>query len=159
MLAGHAPVRVKPRGTGIVVTDFPVSPYFPIRMVSIVSIQEIQNALDPINSTSGPFLPYITLNLTIGVLIMRAVLQLVLREPTEAARMDGADHWPTLRMVCLPLMRNGPVVVFIVNFVTVWGEFLPGTAPTRRSAPRRRCSPRLTLAGCRVRLRADGCTT
>ena len=54
MLAGHAPVRVKPRGTGIVVTDFPVSPYFPIRMVSI---QEIQNTLDPINSTSGPFCP------------------------------------------------------------------------------------------------------
>ena len=61
---------------------------------------------------------------------MRAVFQLVPHELIEAARMDGAGHWRTLWMVCLPLVRNGLVVVFIVNFVTAWGEFLLGTTLT-----------------------------
>ena len=130
VLAGYALVHVKPRGTGIIVTVFLVSLYFPIRVVSIISIYEIQNALDLINSTSGLILPYITLNLAISVLIMRAVFQLVPHELIEAARMDGAGHWRTLWMVCLPLVRNGLVVVFIVNFVTAWGEFLLGTTLT-----------------------------
>ena len=68
VLAGYALVHVKPRGTGIIVTVFLVSLYFPIRVVSIISIYEIQNALDLINSTSGLILPYITLNLAISVL-------------------------------------------------------------------------------------------
>ena len=130
VLAGYALVHVKPRGTGIIVTVFLVSLYFPIRVVSIISIYEIQNALDLINSTSGLILPYITLNLAISVLIMRAVFQLVPHELIEAARMDGAGHWRTLWLVCLPLVRNGLVVVFIVNFVTAWGEFLLGTTLT-----------------------------
>ncbi len=130
VLAGYALVHVKPRGTGIIVTVFLVSLYFPIRVVSIISIYEIQSALDLINSTSGLILPYITLNLAISVLIMRAVFQLVPHELIEAARMDGAGHWRTLWMVCLPLVRNGLVVVFIVNFVTAWGEFLLGTTLT-----------------------------
>ena len=58
VLAGYALVHVKPRGTGIIVTVFLVSLYFPIRVVSIISIYEIQNALDLINSTSGLILPY-----------------------------------------------------------------------------------------------------
>ena len=57
----------------MIVTVFLVSLYFPIRVVSIISIYEIQNALDLINSTSGLILPYITLNLAISVLIMCAV--------------------------------------------------------------------------------------
>ena len=61
---------------------------------------------------------------------MRAVFQLVPHELIEAARMDGTGHWRTLWLVCLPLVRNGLVVVFIVNFVTAWGEFLLGTTLT-----------------------------
>jgi ABC-type glycerol-3-phosphate transport system permease component len=42
----------------------------------------------------------------------------------DAARIDGAGGWRTLLSVVLPLMRNGIVVVVIVNFVTAWGEYL-----------------------------------
>jgi ABC-type glycerol-3-phosphate transport system permease component len=42
----------------------------------------------------------------------------------EAAKMDGASHWRILWSIGLPLVRNGLVVIFIVNFVTAWGEFL-----------------------------------
>ncbi len=124
VLAGYALVHLRPRGGGLVVAALLVSLYFPVRVVSIISVYEIQDYLSLINSTSGLILPYVTLNLAISVLIMRSVFQLVPHELIEAAKIDGAGPWRTLWMVGLPMVRNGLVVVFIVNFVTAWGEFL-----------------------------------
>jgi ABC-type glycerol-3-phosphate transport system permease component len=124
VLAGYALVHLRPRGSGIVVATLLVSLYFPTRVVSIISIYEIQDYLDLINSTSGLILPYVTLNLAISVLIMRSVFQLVPHEVIEAAKVDGAGPWRTLLTIALPMARNGLVVIFIVNFVTAWGEFL-----------------------------------
>lgn len=124
VLAGFALVHLRPRGGAFIVMMLLASLYFPTRVVSIITIYEIQSSLDLINSTSGLILPYITLNLAISVLIMRSIFQLVPRELMEAAKIDGAGVWKTLWMVGLPLARNGLVVVFIVNFVTAWGEYL-----------------------------------
>jgi ABC-type glycerol-3-phosphate transport system permease component len=130
VLAGYALVHLRPRGGGFVVAALLVSLYFPVRVVSIISIYEIQDYLNLINSTSGLILPYVTLNLAISVLIMRSVFQLVPHEMFEAAKVDGAGPWKALWMVGLPMVRNGLVVIFIVNFVTAWGEFLLCTTLT-----------------------------
>lgn len=124
VLAGYALVHLKPKGAGAVVVVLLVSLYFPIRVVSIISIFETQHWLGLINNTSGLILPYITLQLAISVLIMRSMFQLVPHEMIEAAKMDGAGHWRTLWLIGLPMVRNGLVVIFIVNFVTAWGEYL-----------------------------------
>ncbi len=130
VLAGYALVHLRPRGGGFVVAALLVSLYFPVRVVSIISVYEIQDYLNLINTTSGLILPYVTLNLAISVLIMRSVFQLVPHEMIEAAKIDGAGPWKTLWLVGLPMVRNGLVVVFIVNFVTAWGEFLRCTTLT-----------------------------
>jgi ABC-type glycerol-3-phosphate transport system permease component len=124
VLAGYALVHLRPRGAGVVVTVLLVSLSFPVRVVSIISIYETQHWLGLINSTPGLILPYITLQLAISVLIMRSMFQLVPHEMMEAATMDGAGPWRTLRTIALPLVRNGLVVIFIVNFVAAWGEYL-----------------------------------
>jgi ABC-type glycerol-3-phosphate transport system permease component len=124
VLAGYALVHLRPRGAGLVVAALLVSLYFPVRVVSIISIYETQHWLGLINSTSGLILPYITLQLAISVLIMRSMFQLVPHELIEAAKIDGAGHWRTLWTIGLPMVRNGLVVIFIVNFVAAWGEYL-----------------------------------
>ncbi len=124
VLAGYALVHIKPRGAGLVVTALLVSLYFPVRVVSLISIYETQHWLGLINNTSGLILPYITLQLAISILIMRSMFQLVPHEIVESARIDGAGHWRTLWEVGLPMVRNGLVVIFIVNFVAAWGEYL-----------------------------------
>ena len=124
VLAGYALVHLKPRGGAFIVFIFLASLYFPTRVVSIITIYEIQDFLDLINSTSGLILPYITLNLAISVLIMRSIFQLVPGELMDAAKIDGAGVWRTLWVVGLPLAKNGLVVIIIVNFVTAWGEYL-----------------------------------
>ena len=111
-------------GSGLVVTALLVSLYFPVRVVSIISIYQTQHWLGLINNTSGLILPYITLQLAISILIMRSMFQLVPHEMFESARIDGAGHWRALWEVGLPMVRNGLVVIFIVNFVAAWGEYL-----------------------------------
>jgi ABC-type glycerol-3-phosphate transport system permease component len=124
VLAGYALVHIKPLGAGVVVTALLVSLYFPVRVVSIISIYETQHWLGLINNTSGLILPYVTLQLAISILIMRSMFQLVPHEMFESARIDGAGHWRALWEIGLPMVRNGLVVIFIVNFVAAWGEYL-----------------------------------
>ena len=124
VLAGYALVHMRPKGGGFFVALLLVSLYFPVRVVSIISIYETQYWLGLINSTSGLILPYITLQLAISVLIMRSMFQLVPHEIIEAARIDGAGPLQTLWTIGLPMVRNGLVVIFIVNFVAAWGEYL-----------------------------------
>lgn len=130
VLAGYALVHLKPGGGAFVIAALLVSLYFPVRVVSIISVYEIQDFLNLINVTSGLILPYVTLNLAISILIMRSMFQLVPHQMMEAAKMDGAGPWRTLWSIGLPMVRNGLVVVFIVNFVTAWGEFLLCTTLT-----------------------------
>jgi ABC-type glycerol-3-phosphate transport system permease component len=66
----------------------------------------------------------VTLSLAVSILIMRSVFQLVPVELFDAAKIDGAGPWKSLWLVGLPLVRNGLVVIIIVNFVTAWGEYL-----------------------------------
>ena len=124
VLAGYALVHLKPRGGPFIVAMLLSSLYFPTRVVSVITIYEIQDYMGMINSTSGLILPYITLNLAISVLIMRSIFQLVPHELIDAAQIDGAGPWRTLWVVGLPLAKNGLVVIIIVNFVTAWGEYL-----------------------------------
>lgn len=124
VLAGYALVHLKTGGKAWIVGILIASLYFPTRVVSIITVYEIQSELGLINSTTGLILPYITLSLAISVLIMRSVFQLVPAELFDAAKIDGAGPWKSLWMVGLPLVRNGLVVIIIVNFVTAWGEYL-----------------------------------
>ncbi len=123
-LAGFALAHLKMRGVGYFVVGLVASLYIPVRVVSLVSVYDVQRTLGLINSTAGLILPYVALNLTISVLIMRAAFRHIPRDLIDAARIDGAGAWRTFWSIALPLARNGVVVVAIVNFVGVWGEFL-----------------------------------
>lgn len=122
--AGYALVHMRPRGAGWVISLLLVSLYLPVRIVSLISVYETQRWLGLINSTWGLILPYVTLQLAISILIMRSMFQLVPRELIDAARIDGAGHLRTLWLVGIPMVRNGLTVIFVVNFVAVWGEYL-----------------------------------
>jgi multiple sugar transport system permease protein len=60
----------------------------------------------------GVYLAYIYFSTTIS------------RDLLDAARIDGAGPLRMLLGIMLPIVRNGIVVVIIVNFVAAWGEYL-----------------------------------
>ncbi len=118
VLAGYALVHWPTRGFGITFALLVGS------MTAVIGIWQIQKALGLINTTYGLIPPYVTLSLALSVFIMRGIFETIPRELADAARMDGCGPWRMLWHVMLPLIRNGLVVVVIVNFVTAWGEYL-----------------------------------
>lgn len=136
ILGGYALVHLEMRGKHFVIFLLLSSLYFPTRIISLISIFEIQRFLGLINTTSGLILPYITLNLAISVLIMRSIFEQIPKELMDASRIDGCGPWKALWVVGLPLATNGIVVIIIVNFVTAWGEFLLGATLTNDQAVR-----------------------
>jgi ABC-type glycerol-3-phosphate transport system permease component len=136
VLGGYALVHLELPGRRWFVFGLIASLYFPVRVVSLISIFEIQRNLGLINSTSGLILPYVTLNLAISILIMRSIFEQIPSELMDAARIDGCGPWRALFVVAMPLITNGLVVVLIVNFVTAWGEYLLAATLTNDQAVR-----------------------
>jgi ABC-type glycerol-3-phosphate transport system permease component len=124
VLAGYALVHLRMPGRRIVLALFVSSMFFPTRVTALISIWQIQRSLGLYNVTWGLILPYVTLGLALSVFIMRGMFESVPREIADAARIDGAGTWGMLFKIMLPLVRNGVVVVVIVNFVSAWGEYL-----------------------------------
>ncbi len=124
VLAGYALVHLKIRGRYVILSLLVGSLFFPSRLISLIAIFEIQNELGLINTLIGLILPYVTLNLATSVLLMRGMFEQISPEMLDAAHIDGCGAWRTFWSVLLPLVKNGIVVLVIINFVSAWGEYL-----------------------------------
>ncbi|MGH2617997.1 MAG: carbohydrate ABC transporter permease [Thermomicrobiales bacterium] len=124
VLAGYALVHLKTPFRAVVTALLVASLFFPTRVTALLGIYNIQASLGLINVTWSLMLPYTALTVAISVFIMRGVFETVPKELVDSARIDGANSFRILGGIMLPLVRNGIVVVIIVNFVAAWGEFL-----------------------------------
>jgi ABC-type glycerol-3-phosphate transport system permease component len=124
VLAGYALVHLKTPFRAIVTAFLVASLFFPTRVTALLGIYNIQDQLGLINETWSLMLPYTALTVAISVFIMRGVFETVPKELVDSARIDGANSLRILAGIMLPLVRNGIVVVIIVNFVAAWGEYL-----------------------------------
>ena len=124
VLAGYALVHLKTPWRGVIIGLLVASLFFPTRVTALLGIYNIQNRLGLINETWSLMLPYTALSVAISVFIMRGVFETVPKELVDSARIDGAGTARVLTGIMLPLVRNGIVVVIIVNFVAAWGEYL-----------------------------------
>jgi ABC-type glycerol-3-phosphate transport system permease component len=124
VLAGYALVHLKTPGKAVVTALLVASLFFPTRVTALLGIYNVQAQLGLINETWSLMLPYTALTVAISIFIMRGVFETVPKELVDAARIDGASSVRILTGIMLPLVRNGIVVVIIVNFVAAWGEYL-----------------------------------
>ncbi|MCO5220864.1 MAG: carbohydrate ABC transporter permease [Thermomicrobiales bacterium] len=124
VLAGYALVHLRTPGSRILTALLVASMFFPTQVTAIVGIFSIQRRLGLINQTWSLMLPYTALSVAISIFIMRGVFQTVPKDLIDSAKIDGANSLRTLGGIVLPLVRNGIVVVIIVNFVAAWGEYL-----------------------------------
>jgi ABC-type glycerol-3-phosphate transport system permease component len=135
VLAGYVMVFLRAPGIAVVFAVLVASMFFPTRVTAVIAIFEIQKDLGLLNVPAGLIFPYVTLSLALSVFVMRGMFQTVPREIYDAARVDGAGPARTLLSIMLPMVKNGIVVVIIVNFVTAWGEYLLAkTLNTNQSA-------------------------
>jgi ABC-type glycerol-3-phosphate transport system permease component len=124
VIAGYALVHLPTPGKGLVLAFLVGTLFFPTRLLSLIGIYQVQKLLGLQNETYGLIFPYVSIGLALSVLIMRSVFEQISVEITEAAYVDGANSWYTLWHIMFPLVKNGLVVIIMVNFVVVWGEYL-----------------------------------
>jgi ABC-type glycerol-3-phosphate transport system permease component len=123
-LAGYALVFLSTPGKGIVTALFVASLFFPTRVTAFIGIFQMQRELGLINESWGLIFPYTALSIAISVFVMRGVFQGVPRDLVDSSKIDGAGPLRLLLGIMLPIVRNGIVVVVIINFVAAWGEYL-----------------------------------
>ncbi len=124
VLAGYALVHLRTPGQRVILAVLVASLFFPTQVTAIIGIFSIQQRLGLINKTWSLMLPYTALSVAISIFIMRGVFQTVPKDLIDSAKIDGATSLRTLLGIVLPIVRNGVVVVIIVNFVAAWGEYL-----------------------------------
>ena len=123
-LGGYALVFLRIPGKGVITALFVASLFFPTRVTAFIGIFQMQNELGLINRVWGLIFPYTALSIAISVFVMRGVFQTVPKDLVDASKIDGAGPVRLLVGIMLPIVRNGIVVVIIINFVTAWGEYL-----------------------------------
>jgi multiple sugar transport system permease protein len=135
-LAGYALVWLDFPGRQLILIAMVASLFFPTQITSLIGIYEINADLNLLDNLIGLILPYIAINLVVSTFIMTGIFRAVPRELLEAARIDGCSVLRTFWQVALPLCTNGLVVVAMLNFIAMWGEFLLAYTLTSTAAAR-----------------------
>jgi len=123
-LAGFALSHLSTPGKSLVLLALVISLFLPIQVTSMLGIFQLHRRLGLIDETWALMFPYVAASTAISVLIMRAVFQMVSREIPDSARLDGASSLRILLGIMLPIVRNGLVVVLIINFIYAWSEYV-----------------------------------
>lgn len=63
------------------------------------------------------------INMAFGTYLLSSVMSSFPKELLEAAQIDGAGRWRTLRDVVFPIMKSNCAVLFIFFFIWTWNEF------------------------------------
>ncbi|NKQ36110.1 MAG: sugar ABC transporter permease [Chloroflexi bacterium] len=77
-----------------------------------------------INSHGGLILIYLGGAMGINIWLMKGFFDSIPRDIDESAMVDGATHWQTFRYLIFPLVRPIVVVVVILTFFGVYGDWL-----------------------------------
>lgn len=121
-LAAYAFARLRFRGRDLIFLALLISIFVP-NVGGLMSLYELMSFLHLRNSLLGLIL-YFGSALPIPIFILRQGFLAIPRELEESALVDGAGWFRVLWSIALPIAFNALVLVMILTFVGVWGDFL-----------------------------------
>lgn len=89
----------------------------------IIPIYIAASALGLLNTITILVLMHIGMNLPLGIWMIRSFMQEIPGEVLEAASVDGARGWTTVRSIILPLIRPGLASTALLCAVFSWNEY------------------------------------
>lgn len=92
-------------------------------VVTIVPAYLIVAQLDWINTKHGVIIPSLA-HTAFYVFLLRQFMLSLPREIIDAARIDGAGPWTTLRLIVVPNISPAIAVVAILAFLSAWNQYL-----------------------------------
>jgi ABC-type maltose transport system permease subunit len=98
-----------------------------LAMVAVfLLIQQIGDVIPQLglDTHTGLILVYLGGAMGINIWLMKGYFDSIPRDIDESAMVDGASHWQIFTRLLLPLMRPIIVVVGILTFIFVYGDFV-----------------------------------
>jgi raffinose/stachyose/melibiose transport system permease protein len=92
--------------------------------VTVLPLYQLLSGWGLIDSYWALILPQIGLSVPLGVFWMRTFFASIPAELLEAARLDGASRFQTLRLVLLPIAGPAIATLSTILFLFTWNEFL-----------------------------------
>jgi ABC-type glycerol-3-phosphate transport system permease component len=111
-----------------------ISLFLPTSITSLFAVYELTDRLQLLDTWPGLILPYTAGALIVSTFIMRSVYMSIPGELQDAARIDGCNTLAVFYRIMLPLSAMGIVVITILNFVNIWGEYLIARTLTYENA-------------------------
>lgn len=121
-LMGYAFARLDFKGRDLIFYSLIVAMFVP-RAGGLMARYELMHTLHMRNSLFGLMLLFAS-DLSVPLFIMRQNFLGMPREIEDAARIDGAGRWRLFLEIAVPFAASGMLVVAILTFVGVWGEYL-----------------------------------
>lgn len=103
-------------------------------IVAVIPIFVFAGQLGLMDTFAVLIIPYAAFNLPVAIWILRSTIVQIPFEIQEAAMVDGANHWTTLRQVIWPLLVPSVATVSVLTIVLTWNEFLFALSLTRSGA-------------------------
>ncbi|MEK4060666.1 MULTISPECIES: carbohydrate ABC transporter permease [Paenibacillus] len=122
-MMAYALTRMKFKYNGVILFILLMGVMVPIHATLIPLFMILKN-LGILSSRLSIILPYIAVNLPIGVYMLSAFLRTMPKELEEAAFMDGCGVVKSFFKVVLPLLKPPLASVAIFVFLAVWNELL-----------------------------------
>jgi raffinose/stachyose/melibiose transport system permease protein len=123
VMGGYAFGLLKPPGQRALFLLFLIGVAVPFE-AAIVPLYYRLRTFGMINNFWGLILPQAALSIAFGVFWMRAAFLAVPPELVEAAVIDGAGTWTSLRKVLVPLVMPSVLTLIVLLSVWTWNEFL-----------------------------------
>jgi ABC-type maltose transport system permease subunit len=98
-----------------------------LAMVAVfLLIQQLGDVIPAVglDTHTGLILVYLGGAMGINIWLMKGYFDSIPREIDESAMVDGATHWQIFSRLLLPLMRPIIIVVAILTFIFVYGDFV-----------------------------------
>ena len=93
-------------------------------IVLVLGLFRLIAAWGLIESTTAVGVVYMAYNVAFTVWMLQSYFDTIPRDLEEAAWMEGASRWLTLRKVFLPLCLPAIAVTAIFTFINAWNEFI-----------------------------------
>ena len=121
--ASYALVRFRIKGRSTLLLLFLVLMLFP--PISFLGyLFNLIKGMGLFDNVIGVILPYIALNIPLGIWVLTSFIKSVPVEMEEAAIVDGADRLDILRKIVFPLIGPGIAAAALIVFITSWNEFM-----------------------------------
>jgi multiple sugar transport system permease protein len=120
--ASYALARFKGRMRAVGVGWILVSQVFPVILIIIPLFVILRNA-HLVDTLVGLVLVYTTFTMPFALWMLQGFVAAIPNELEEAAAMDGAGRFQTLRRIVFPLLMPGIVATAMFAFVAAWNEF------------------------------------